>query len=60
MAGQTVADIEAYGVDRWLGELARDLKEGTDRPDAVRQVLIPKRRVKGVLTSFTNLCSAGR
>ena len=42
--GQTVADIEAYGVDRWLGELARDLKEGTYRPNAVRQVLIPKKQ----------------
>ena len=44
MDGQTVADIEAYGVDRWLGELARDLKAGTYRPDAVRQVLIPKKQ----------------
>ena len=42
--GQTVADIDAYGVDRWLGELARDLKEGTYRPEAVRQVLIPKKQ----------------
>ena len=42
--GQTVADIEAYGVDRWLGELARDLKEGTYQPEAVRQVLIPKKQ----------------
>ena len=42
--GQTVADIESYGVDRWLGELGRDLKAGTYRPDAVRQVLIPKKQ----------------
>ena len=42
--GQTVADIEAYGTDRWLGELVRDLKAGTYRPDAVRQVLIPKKK----------------
>ena len=42
--GETVADIEAYGVDRWLGELAWDLKEGTYRPKAVRQVLIPKKQ----------------
>ncbi len=42
--GQTVADIEAQGVDRWLGELGRDLKAGTYRPDAVRQVLIPKKQ----------------
>ena len=42
--GQTVADIEAYGVERWLGELARELKAGTYRPNAVRQVLIPKKQ----------------
>ena len=42
--GQTVADIDAYGVDRWLGELARDLKARTYRPNAVRQVLIPKKQ----------------
>ena len=42
--GQTVADIESSGVDRWLGELARDLKEGSYRPQAVRQVLIPKKQ----------------
>ena len=41
---ETVADIEARGVDRWLGALARDLKEGTYRPRAVRQVLIPKKQ----------------
>ena len=37
-------DIEAYGVDRWLGELARELKDGTYTPRAVRQVLIPKKQ----------------
>ena len=42
--GETVADIDAFGVDRWLGALARDLKEGTYRPHAVRQVLIPKKQ----------------
>ena len=42
--GETVADIESFGVDRWLGALARDLKEGTYRPRAVRQVLIPKKQ----------------
>ena len=46
--GQTVADIEAYGVGRWLGELARELKAGTYRPDAVRQVLIPKKQRRKV------------
>ena len=42
--GETVADIDAFGVERWLGALARDLKEGTYRPHAVRQVLIPKKQ----------------
>ena len=42
--GETVADIESFGVERWLGALARDLKEGTYRPQAVRQVLIPKKQ----------------
>ena len=42
--GETVADVESLGVDRWLGALARDLKAGTYRPRAVRQVLIPKKQ----------------
>ncbi len=42
--GETVADVESQGVDGWLGALARDLKEGTYRPQAVRQVLIPKKQ----------------
>ena len=41
---ETVADIESQGVGRWLGALARDLKAGTYRPSAVRQVLIPKKQ----------------
>ena len=28
---ETVADIESFGVDRWLGALARDLKAGPGR-----------------------------
>ena len=42
--GETVQRIEEQGVNRWLGELARGLKEGTYRPGAVRQVLIPKKQ----------------
>ena len=42
--GETVQHIEQRGVERWLGELARDLKEGSYRPNAVRQVLIPKKQ----------------
>ena len=40
--GQTFADIEAYGVDRWLEELAKELKEKSYRPQAVKRVWIPK------------------
>lgn len=40
--GQNFKDIEAYGLQRWLGELAQDLKNQTYRPQAVRRVWIPK------------------
>ena len=42
MDGQDFADVEEYGVERWLGELALALKEGTYRPHPIRRVFIPK------------------
>lgn len=39
---QTFDNIEAYGRERWLGELAEVLKKKTYRPEAVRRVMIPK------------------
>jgi retron-type reverse transcriptase len=40
--GQTFEDIEAYGTERWLDELAQELKSRTYRPLPVRRVYIPK------------------
>ena len=40
--GVRFEDIEAYGEDRWLGELAERLKKKDYRPEAVKRVWIPK------------------
>ena len=40
--GQTFGHIEEYGVERWLDELAQELKDRTYRPHPVRRVYIPK------------------
>jgi group II intron reverse transcriptase/maturase len=40
--GQDFAEIEAYGVERWLTELALALRQETYRPEPIRRVFIPK------------------
>ena len=58
--GQDFPDVEAYGVERWLGELAIALKEETYRPDPIRRVFIPKPNGKlrplGISTLRDRVC----
>ena len=40
--GQTFEDIESYGRDQWLGELAEAVRSKSYRADPIRRVYIPK------------------
>ena len=58
--GQDFADVEAYGVDRWLAELALALRQEAYQPAPIRRVFIPKANGKlrplGISTLRDRVC----
>ena len=58
--GQDFDAVEAYGVDRWLGELAQALKDETYQAECIKRVYIPKANGKlrplGISTLRDRVC----
>jgi len=58
--GQDFADVEVYGLEQWLGELALALRQETYQPDPIRRVFIPKANGKlrplGISTLRDRVC----
>jgi group II intron reverse transcriptase/maturase len=57
---QDFTEIEAYGRERWLGELALALREETYQPEPIKRVFIPKANGKlrplGIPTLRDRVC----
>ena len=57
---RTSPDVEAYGLERWLGELALVLRGETYGRDPIRRVYIPKAKGKlrplGISTLRDRVC----
>jgi RNA-directed DNA polymerase len=58
--GQDFVEVEAYGLQRWLGELVLALRQEACRPDPIRRVFIPKANGKlrplGISTLRDRVC----
>jgi hypothetical protein len=55
--GERFEDIEACGMDRWLGEVTEELRNKTYRPQAVRRVHIPKAKGQTRPLGISTVCA---